>query len=114
MSTTSRDLNLIPVRALNQVTYCPRLYYLQYVYAGSRERVQVPFDDALRAKTVAAIEQVRALSVRDVPPEPLPSELRHRCHGCSLATVCLPEETLYQITRPAVADAAPPAAITKV
>ena len=21
----------IPVRALNQVTYCPRLYYLQYV-----------------------------------------------------------------------------------
>ena len=24
---------LIPVRALNQVTYCPRLYYLQYVDA---------------------------------------------------------------------------------
>src|SRR3954469_1136155 len=23
----------IPVRALNQVTYCPRLYYLQYVDA---------------------------------------------------------------------------------
>ena len=22
---------LIPVRATNQVTYCPRLYYLQYV-----------------------------------------------------------------------------------
>ena len=26
-------LDLIPVRALNQVTYCPRLYYLQYVDA---------------------------------------------------------------------------------
>src|SRR5439155_27170574 len=25
--------NLIPVRALNQVSYCPRLYYLQYVDA---------------------------------------------------------------------------------
>ena len=25
--------DLIPVRALNQVTYCPRLYYLQYVDA---------------------------------------------------------------------------------
>ncbi len=24
-------LDLIPVRALNQVTYCPRLYYLEYV-----------------------------------------------------------------------------------
>ena len=29
MSATTRDP--IPVRALNQVTYCPRLYYLQYV-----------------------------------------------------------------------------------
>src|SRR5438094_3603541 len=27
------DPLLIPVRALNQVTYCPRLYYLQYVDA---------------------------------------------------------------------------------
>jgi CRISPR-associated protein Cas1 len=25
------DTDLIPVRALNQVTYCPRLYYLEYV-----------------------------------------------------------------------------------
>jgi CRISPR-associated protein Cas1 len=84
-------------------------------YAGTRERVVVEFDEALRAKTLAAVEQVRALSDRDVPPEPLPPELRHRCHGCSLAPVCLPEETLYQINRPAVAaDAAPPAGITRV
>src|SRR5258707_2540979 len=27
------NLDLIPVRALNQVTYCPRLYYLEYVEA---------------------------------------------------------------------------------
>ena len=27
------SLDLIPVRALNQVTYCPRLYYLEYVEA---------------------------------------------------------------------------------
>ena len=31
MSTFETDL--IPVRALNQVTYCPRLYYLEYVEA---------------------------------------------------------------------------------
>ena len=24
-------LDLVPVRALNQVTYCPRLYFLEYV-----------------------------------------------------------------------------------
>jgi CRISPR-associated protein Cas1 len=84
-------------------------------YAGTRERVVVEFDEALRAKTLAAIEQVRVLSGRDAPPEPLPPELRHRCHGCSLVSVCLPEETLYQINRPAAAaEAAPPAGITRV
>src|ERR671922_246855 len=29
--TTDACAALVPVRALNQVTYCPRLYYLQYV-----------------------------------------------------------------------------------
>ena len=43
---------------------------------------------------------IRELSARDVAPEPLPAELRHRCFGCSLATVCLPEETLYLIHQP--------------
>src|ERR1051326_3769668 len=31
--TVTLDATMIPVRALNQVTYCPRLYYLQYVDA---------------------------------------------------------------------------------
>ncbi len=206
--TISQNIDLIPVRALNQVTYCPRLYYLEYVeavmpinehvedglfqhrrvddpdlqhrtrkegaalhtrsvqisserlgisgkldlieekdgvicpieykrgsgppgdnglppywdndavqvcaqgllleeefsvpvargiiyYIGSKSRVEVPFDDDLRTKTLQAIRIIRELSNRDAPPEPLPPELRHRCFGCSLATVCLPEETLY-------------------
>ncbi|HKI35494.1 MAG TPA: CRISPR-associated endonuclease Cas1 [Gemmataceae bacterium] len=83
-------------------------------YAGTRERVPVEFDEALRQKTLAAIEQVRVLAARDAPPEPLPAELRHRCFGCSLATVCLPEETLYQIERPTTPAAAPVAGITRV
>src|SRR5262249_31467297 len=29
--STMIEATLVPVRALNQVTYCPRLYYLQYV-----------------------------------------------------------------------------------
>ena len=29
--TPNSDTQMIPVRALNQVTYCPRLYYLEYV-----------------------------------------------------------------------------------
>lgn len=31
MSATATAVDLIPLRALNQVTYCPRLYYLEYV-----------------------------------------------------------------------------------
>jgi CRISPR-associated protein Cas1 len=228
MSVTATDL--IPVRALNQVTYCPRLYYLQYVdcvmptnehveaglfdhrrvddpdlknktrndrgtatsrgialtsealgitgvldvieekngeqypvetkhghapnddqgrptvwendavqlcaqamlmeeafgkpvprgyqfHVGSRERVAVEFTESLRQKTRDAVTRCRELAVLDAPPEPLPAELRHRCFGCSLAGVCLPEETLYQLGRPAPAEgeqAKEHAALTRV
>ena len=84
-------------------------------YAGSRERVAVPFTPELRAQTRQAIDLCRDLSARDAPPDPLPADLRHRCFGCSLAPVCLPEETLYQIGTPAgPAPAEPPAAVTRV
>lgn len=85
-------------------------------YAGSRERVEVRFTDELRTKTRAAIDECRRLSALDSPPDPLPSELRHRCFGCSLATVCLPEETLYQIGLPCASEehAVPPAGLTRV
>jgi CRISPR-associated protein Cas1 len=68
-------------------------------YMGSKSRIDVPFDDNLRAKTFQAVQTIRELSERDVPPAPLPAELRHRCFGCSLATVCQPEETLYCLGR---------------
>jgi CRISPR-associated protein Cas1 len=69
-------------------------------HVGTRERVAVAFTDELRQKTRAAIARCRELQVLDTPPEPLPAELRHRCFGCSLAPVCLPEETLYQLGHP--------------
>ena len=72
--------------------------------AGSRERVVVEFTEPLRQKTRDAITRCRELQVLDAPPEPLPAELRHRCFGCSLAPVCLPEEILYQLSHPAPAD----------
>ncbi len=85
-------------------------------HAGSRERVEVRFTEELRQKTREAIEQCRRLSAQDAPPDPLPPELRHRCFGCSLAPVCLPEETLYQIGRApaATADEPAPAGLTRV
>ncbi len=83
-------------------------------YAATKERVEVAFDETLRAKTLEAIQTCRKLSAQESPPEPLPAELRHRCFGCSLAPVCLPEETLFQITRPAEPLKATPAGLTRV
>src|SRR5207244_5036162 len=51
-----------------------------------------------------AITRCRELQVLDTPPEPLPAEQRHKCFGCSLAPVCLPEEILYQISHPKPAE----------
>ena len=83
-------------------------------YLGSRERVEVALDEALREKTRAAIRLARDLSAREAPPEPLPAELRHRCPGCSLLTICQPEETLYQIERARLPEKDLPAALTRV
>jgi CRISPR-associated protein Cas1 len=84
-------------------------------YIGSKSRVEVPLDDALRARTLAAIQTIRELAGRDAPPEPLPAELRHRCFGCSLATICQPEETLYCLGRQQLTPAEEAAAgITRV
>lgn len=81
-------------------------------YAGSRERVTVEFDEPLREKTRLALQLCKDLSKQESPPEPLPAELRHRCFGCSLAPVCLPEETLFALGAPTPGEA--PASITRV
>jgi hypothetical protein len=78
-------------------------------YMGSKSRIDVPLDATLRNATLAAIDRIRDLSSRETPPEPLPPELRHRCFGCSLATICLPEETLYSIQHSGVEPSPEPA-----
>ncbi len=84
-------------------------------YMGSKTRVDVPMDDDLRTRTLQAIRVIRELSLRDTPPTPLPPELRHRCFGCSLVTICQPEETLYCLDQPQLAPINEPAVgITRV
>jgi CRISPR-associated protein Cas1 len=84
-------------------------------YVGTKRRIEVPLNDELRAKTLQAIRSIRELSLLDAPPAPLPAELRHRCFGCSLATICQPEETLYCLERRNVSPAEESAAgITRV
>jgi CRISP-associated protein Cas1 len=64
-------------------------------YIGSKMRVRVVLDEMLRQQTHTAIAHIRAIAASDQPPPPLPPDLTHRCHGCSLLTIYQPEETRY-------------------
>lgn len=60
-------------------------------YVGSRERVRIALDDELRRMTLDAIAGLRmAASARRRPP---PLENSRKCPRCSLAGICLPDET---------------------
>lgn len=59
-------------------------------FAGSRARVEVPFDDALVARTLALVAQAREAARQKAPPPPLVAS--SKCVGCSLASLCLPDE----------------------
>ncbi|MBF0530633.1 MAG: CRISPR-associated protein Cas4, partial [Deltaproteobacteria bacterium] len=60
-------------------------------YAGSKDRVEVPFDEPLlkRTREIAADLRLRARSGH-IPPPLMNSP---KCDGCSLVGICLPDET---------------------
>ncbi|MBV8780600.1 MAG: CRISPR-associated endonuclease Cas1 [Phycisphaerae bacterium] len=61
-------------------------------FAGSRTRVDVPFNSDLESRTRQLIEQTRAAVSLTFIPDPLQDS--PKCAGCSLAGICLPDETL--------------------
>lgn len=59
-------------------------------FAGSRERVRVPFDDELKALTLKSIKELRSVvEAGQIPP---PLEDSPKCPRCSLVSICLPDE----------------------
>ncbi len=60
-------------------------------FAGSRTRVDVPFTAELESRTRELIEQARQAATTDELPPPLDDS--PKCFGCSLAGICLPDET---------------------
>lgn len=60
-------------------------------FAGSRTRVDVPFTPELEQRTVDLLHQARNACSATVSPPPL--EDSPKCNGCSLAGICLPDET---------------------
>lgn len=70
-------------------------YQIEYgvlYFAGSRTRVDVRFTAELEARTLELLDQARDAAGRTEMPEPL--EDSPKCIGCSLAGICLPDETL--------------------
>ena len=60
-------------------------------FAASRERVTVSFDDELRRLTLESLETLRTVAEAGRIPPPL--EDSPKCNRCSLAGICLPDET---------------------
>lgn len=60
-------------------------------YAKTRQRVRVPFDDTLVQETEHAIASAWELAGSGTIPPPLVDS--PKCPGCSLVTICLPDET---------------------
>ena len=60
-------------------------------FAGARRRVEVPMDGSLEARTRDILAKARLLLDQPEPPPPL--EDSPKCNGCSLAGICLPDET---------------------
>jgi CRISPR-associated protein Cas1 len=68
-------------------------------FAGSRTRVRIDFNEQLESRTRQLLDQAhRAMSLTVLPP---PLEDSPKCNGCSLAGICLPDETNALLHAPA-------------
>ena len=59
-------------------------------FVGSRERVEVPFDDELVARTRECLDGMRTMTQATIAPPPLVDS--PKCPRCSLVGLCLPDE----------------------
>jgi CRISPR-associated protein Cas1 len=59
-------------------------------YAKSKERVTIPFDEAIIRRTKELIEELQAVAQQEGMPPPL--EGSPKCVRCSLVGICLPDE----------------------
>ncbi|THJ19466.1 MAG: CRISPR-associated endonuclease Cas1 [Nitrospira sp. CG24E] len=71
-------------------------------FVGSRERVEVPFDEALIARTHEFLNGMRAMTRATVAPPPLVDS--PKCPRCSLVGLCLPDEVGW-LRQPHTGDA---------
>lgn len=61
-------------------------------YIGSKRRRKVPFDKELRETTLRYVAEARSLLESRKIPKPVHD---NRCNGCSVRSICLPDEVAY-------------------
>jgi CRISPR-associated protein Cas1 len=61
-------------------------------YQQTRQRVRLPIDEALFDEAIQSVNEARATAQRGLLPPPLVDS--PKCVGCSLAPICLPDETV--------------------
>lgn len=61
-------------------------------YGATKQRVRVPIDETLLAEVRAAVARAKAAAAGEIPP---PLADSPKCPRCSLAGICLPDETLW-------------------
>ena len=61
-------------------------------YIGSKRRRKVPFDKELRETTLRYVAEARSLLNSREIPKPVHD---NRCNGCSVRSICLPDEVAY-------------------
>ena len=71
-------------------------------YNQTKQRVRVAVDDRLITETVDAVRRARETAQAGVVPPPLGDS--PKCPGCSLAGICLPDETAVAMGWPAPQD----------
>ncbi len=60
-------------------------------FAGARQRITVPITEALVARTRELVGELQEVAASELAPEPLVDS--KKCPRCSLAGICLPDET---------------------
>jgi CRISPR-associated protein Cas1 len=75
-------------------------------FAQAKTRVEVEFDEVLRARTLELLAEAKQVAEGDALPPPLTASAK--CQGCSLHGVCLPDEVAL-LTREGIDVSGPPA-----
>lgn len=68
--------------------FCTNVEEINIFYGKTRRRLKVPFDDEIRQRLIAVVDEMHRLYERRYTPKAKKSK---KCNACSLAEICLPK-----------------------